>query len=305
MLAYPYRLQCEQFKLARLLTGRLAQHPCSSMRLGHRLQQIAQDASTVTATLTTSEGPVTISADYLIAADGANSTVRKLVGTTFEGFTYPERFLTVSTDYPIEQVLPGIAGVNYVADAEEWYVLLRVPTLWRLLVPTDPAQSDEDLLSDKRKTEVFRGLLGVDDLVTTYHRTVYRVHQRVAERFRHGRVVLAGDAAHLNNPLGGFGMNSGVHDAWNLTSKLRHILQNGGQADALLDRYDRQRRAVAHEFVQAQTIQNKTALGSTRSDGRSDIEHRLEALSQDLAGRRTYLLNQSMYHSLQREAEIQ
>ena len=73
---------------------------------------------------------------------------------------------------------------------------------------------------------------------STEHRTIYRVHQRVAKAYRKGHVLLAGDAAHLNNPLGGLGMNSGIHDIWNLTKKLIRIF-NGDGDDRLLDLYER------------------------------------------------------------------
>ncbi|MEJ0023374.1 MAG: FAD-dependent monooxygenase [Alphaproteobacteria bacterium] len=138
----------------------------------------------------------------------------------------------------------------------------------------------------------------------THHRTVYRVHQRVADSYRHGRVLLAGDAAHLNNPLGGFGLNSGVHDVWNLTEKLIAILTDGADADALLDRYDRQRRTVMREFVQVQTIRNKKML-EAGADGQRTQEQQLAAIVADDKQRRDYLLTQSMYRSREREAEIE
>ncbi len=144
----------------------------------------------------------------------------------------------------------------------------------------------------------------MNDELRTYHRTLYRVHQRVAKNFHHGRVLLAGDAAHLNNPLGGFGMNSGIHDAWNLTGKLREILLEKGNADELLARYDRQRRTVASEFVQAQTIQNKKAMEGGTGEGKSETERRMEALLADPELRRSYMLRQAMITSLEREAEI-
>jgi 3-(3-hydroxy-phenyl)propionate hydroxylase len=182
-------------------------------------------------------------------------------------------------------------------------VLLRVPDFWRVLVPTEIGISDEDLLSDAKKNAVFDGLMGNGASVETNHRTLYRVHQRVAESFHHGRVVLVGDAAHLNNPLGGFGMNSGIHDVWNLTNKLQDILLDGADAQPALALYDRQRRAIAHSFVQTQTIANKKMLES--DDGRSEKEAQLAAIAQDPDKRRAYMLHQSMVASLREEATIQ
>ena len=301
---HPYRLQCEQFKLSRLLTDKLDALPHGTTLFKRRVLGYEQDADGVTVHVETPTAVEHIRADYLIGADGANSTVRKWTGTEFEGFTYPERFLTLSTRYPLEQHFDGLAKVNYVSDHDEWCVLLRVPKFWRVLVPTDIDASEAELLSDAKKDSVFDGLTGDGKSVETYHRTLYRVHQRVAKEFCHGRVLLAGDSAHLNNPLGGFGMNSGIHDIWNLTDKLRDIILDGADRDQQLGLYARQRRAVAKSFVQAQTIENKKALESSNGDGRSEQEKRLATIAQDPDLRRAYLLRQSMYDSLDQEGKI-
>jgi 3-(3-hydroxy-phenyl)propionate hydroxylase len=304
MTPYPFRLQCEQFKLARILTGRLANHKHARMLFQHRLLSFEQDSDGVTVHV---EGPMAIEhfrADYLIGADGASSTVRKWLGVEFDGFTYPERFLTLSTAYPIHEHYQGLANVSYMSDAQEWCVLLRVPKLWRVLVPSQAEESEGELLSDAKKTAVFGGLVPDGSLIDTYHRTIYRVHQRVARNFRRGRVVLMGDAAHLNNPLGGFGMNSGIHDAWNLSAKLGEIMLGGGDSDALLDHYERQRKTVANEFVQAQTIKNKEAMEAASDGGPSAAERQMDKLAADLDMRRDYMMRQAMIRSLEREAEI-
>ncbi len=301
---HPYRLQCEQFKLSRLLVRKLEALQPGSVRFLHRLVGFEQDADGITAQVETPFAIETIRADYVIGADGANSSVRKWTGTEFEGFTYPERFLTLSTAYPIEKHFDRLVSVNYVADVEEWCVLLRVPAFWRILVPTHSDVTDEELLSDAYKDSVLDRLTHNGPAVATSHRTLYRVHQRVAKSFRSGRALLAGDAAHLNNPLGGFGMNSGIHDVWNLTEKLREILKDGGDGDALLDRYDRQRRQIAHSFVQTQTIENKRMMESGNGEQRSEMEIQLESVVKDDARRRAYLLRQSMYQSLAEEAGI-
>lgn len=299
---YPYRLQCEQFKLARLATARLQSASPGSVLFGHRVNWLEQDANGVTIQ---AEGPYdirSIRADYVIAADGANSTIRKMLAIPFIGFTYPERFMTLSTRYPIEDVIQGLALVNYVADPAEWCVILRVPEFWRVLVPASVDESDAELLSDPRAAGVFSGLVG-DPTVRTEHRTLYRIHQRVVESFGRGRVMLAGDAAHLNNPLGGFGMNSGLHDAWNLVHKLEAIMREGASAEVELARYDRQRRTVMHEFIQAQTIHNKKML-EAGTDAQPQYQAEMQAIRNDPERRREYLLKQAMIRSLEREAEI-
>ncbi len=301
-LRRPYRLQCEQFKLARLCVNRLSEHAHGDVRFRHRLLELTQDEHGVVARVETPLAIETIRARYLIAADGANSTVRKWLDVPFTGFTYPEKFLTLSTEYQLERHFENLAHVNYIADREEWCVLLRAPTAWRLLVPASPSVSDEALLSDVQKSRIFGGLMGNGEAVTTQHRTIYSVHQRVADRYDHGRVLLVGDAAHLNNPLGGFGMNSGIHDALNLTGKLGDILLRGADADVLLARFGRQRRAIMQEFVQAQTIRNKKALEDPDQQARFQAE--LTAIHQDVERRREYLRTQAMVRSLEREAQI-
>lgn len=300
---FPYRLQCEQFKLVRVIAEHLKSMPHATVEYARRLVHLEQDADGVIAH---AEGPFKLHeyhADYVVGADGANSMVRKWLGVEFEGFTYPESFLTLSTAFPIEQHLPWVSDVNYVADPPEWSVLLRVPGLWRVLVPQADSDKDRDLLSDQRKDAVFRHLLGPDaPVIETHHRTVYRVHQRVATTFHVKRALLIGDAAHLNNPLGGFGMNSGIHDAWNLADKLVRILNNGEPAEPLLDLFDRQRRQVTLSFVQAQTIANKKALEI--GDGQADREAQLKMLTENAEARRAYLKTQSMISSLEEEASI-
>lgn len=301
-LKHPYRLQCEQYKLARLGASKLEALPNGKVLFNHRLIHFEQDGDGVTCHAETPFGIETIRADYLIAAEGANSVTRKWLGVSFDGFTYPEKFLTLSTDYPMEKHFKDLAYVNYMADDAEWCVLLRTPTVWRVLVPASESDPDEVLKADPKKNAVFTGLMGDGEKIVTEHRTIYRVHQRVADKYDHGRVLLIGDAAHLNNPLGGFGMNSGVHDAWNLTDKLSSVLLDGADAEALLAHYDRQRRTVMHEFVQHQTIKNKKAMESPTTQAEHQAE--MERTLRDDDKRRQYLLSQAMVKSREREAEI-
>jgi 3-(3-hydroxy-phenyl)propionate hydroxylase len=302
---FPYRLQCEQFKITRLLTKLIEAHPHGAVCFSRRLLGFEQGADGVTLKVETPFEIETYKADYVIAADGASSLARKLLEIPFDGFTYPEKFLTLSTGWPVEEAISGLALVNYVADPDEWCVLLRVPEFWRVLVPAAEDETDAALLSDAKKNDVFRRLVGdAAEALQTDHRTIYRVHQRVARTYRGGRVLLAGDAAHLNNPLGGFGMNSGVHDVWNLTEKLIAIYAEGGDTDRLLDLYDRQRRAVMHEFVQAQTIRNKKMLETSSADAQMANQREMEAILKDDARRRDYLMTQAMLKSMERAAAI-
>jgi 3-(3-hydroxy-phenyl)propionate hydroxylase len=299
---FPYRLQCEQYHLARMLADGLSAHDNATVLFNHRLINVTEDESGLDVYLEQPMGIEKLRADYVIGADGANSLVRKWLGIEFDGFTYPERFLTLSTAYPIEEGMPGLAHVNYVSDPKEWLVLLRVPTLWRVLVPAHE-ESAQELLSDAKKNAVFDGIVGDGSKVETEHRTIYRVHQRVAKTFRKGRVLLVGDAAHLNNPLGGFGMNSGIHDAFNACEKLVRVLR-GESDDSVLDVYDRQRRTVTFDFTQRQTIENMELMRAGQEETHRKRRAAMEALASNPEKRRSYLLRQSMFESLEQAAVI-
>jgi 3-(3-hydroxy-phenyl)propionate hydroxylase len=130
------------------------------------------------------------------------------------------------------------------------------------------------------------------------------VHQRVADTFRKGRVLLAGDAAHINNPIGALGLNSGLQDAANLTEKLGKVMR-GEAPDALLDRYDRQRRTIANDIVQAMSIRNKERLQERDPEVRKRSREEMRRIGQDPARAYEYLINTSMIASVRKAATIE
>jgi 3-(3-hydroxy-phenyl)propionate hydroxylase len=300
---YPFRIQCEQYHLSRALAEGLARYSNAQVRFNHRLLSFEQDEHGVSVFVETPTAIQNIRCDYLIAADGANSVVRKWLGIGFDGFTYPERFLCLSTDEDLASHLDNLAYVNYVSDPEEWLVLLKVPSVWRVLLPTDGAASDDELRSDDRKNAIFDRLIGDGSNVKTFHRTLYRVHQRVAKSFLDNRVILIGDAAHLNNPLGGFGMNSGLHDAFNLFEKLLPAIRSG-KPNGSLALFDRQRRQVTHAFTQAQTIENMEFIRGGTGEAHEKRRQAMLAIKQDDTRRRGYLLKQAMFESLDKARAI-
>lgn len=302
--AFPFRIQCEQYHLSRMLAENVRNQPGADVRFDHRVIGFDQDQDGVDVYAESPNAIVKVRAQYLIGADGSNSIIRKWLDTDFDGFTYPEKFLCYTTKEPLEQKLPKLCYVNYVSDPDEWMVLLKVPSLWRVLVPAKEEQKDSELLADQKKNKVFEGLLGNGEAVKTEHRTIYRVHQRVAKRFMHERVAIIGDAAHLNNPIGGFGMNSGIHDAFNLCEKFVRIFKNGRDASTLLDVFERQRRKTTHDFIQAQTIRNMEYL--SKGEGLEHERRKEEMLRnrEDPIERRKFLLRQSMIQSLEQEKEL-
>jgi 3-(3-hydroxy-phenyl)propionate hydroxylase len=299
---HPYRVQCEQWKLMRFLEEKLRNEGVE-LRFGHEVTAVRQDDDSVTVTANTASGPVEIKGRYVMAADGARSAVRRSLGVEFEGFTYAELFLIASTDFPFENTLTDIAYVNYIADPLEWLVLLRVPGLWRVLVPA-PESSDRDkLLSDDNLQAMLQRVVPRPEPYQIAHRSIYHVHQRVAKSFRHSRVLLAGDAAHVNNPLGGMGMNGGIQDAFNLADKLKAIW--AGADDRLLDRYDRQRRTVAVEAVQQQTHRNQQIISERDPETRKKSLDAMRKVAADKTSAREYMLRSSMIASMRRAAEIE
>jgi 3-(3-hydroxy-phenyl)propionate hydroxylase len=300
---HPYRVQCEQWKLMRLLEEELRKVPGADIRFGYEAIEVEQDDNSATVLANTDTGKHAVAGRYVIAADGAHSTVRQSLAIEFEGFTYPELFLIASTDFPFEKTLTGIAYVNYIADPFEWLVLLRVPGLWRVLVPAPENADRAFLLSDESLQGVLQRVVQRAEPYAIAHRSLYHVHQRVAKDFRGGRVFLAGDAAHINNPLGGMGMNGGIQDAFNLVEKLAQVW--AGADGRLLDRYTRQRRTVAIEAVQQQTHRNQQIISERDPAIRKRSLDEMRRIAADKSSAREYMLRSSMIASMRHAAAIQ
>jgi 3-(3-hydroxy-phenyl)propionate hydroxylase len=300
---HPFRLQCEQWKLALLLVEELGKLPHARIVTGATVDAVAQTDDGVSVQVRTAEGLQAFQGDYLIGADGAWSSVRQSLGIEFEGFTYPERFLVVSTAFEFADHFAQLSYVNYVSDPQEWCVLLRVPTLWRVLFPTHPDESDESVMTDASIEQRLQSLMPRAQAYQTVHRTLYKVHQRVARKFRVGRVALVGDAAHINNPLGGMGMNGGVQDAFNLAGKLVDMLLHKASPE-LLERYERQRRAVAIEYINANTARNKKMIEERDPVARKKTHDELRAIAENPKASLEYLRKTSMIDALERAASI-
>jgi 3-(3-hydroxy-phenyl)propionate hydroxylase len=294
---YPFRLMLEQHKICYILLDKLKAFPGSEVLMQHRVADVVQDGDGVTATVETPGGPKTFRAGWMIGCDGGRSQVRKSMNVDFAGFTYEERFLILSTKYDFEPF--GYALTNYLADPDQWCALFKVPGqdergTWRVVFPVLHPQDPVEAIFDERNVQaLIQSFHHKDGDYDVIHRNLYAVHQRVASCYRDGRLLLAGDAAHINNPLGGMGMNFGFHDAFNLTDKLASIIQDGANAD-LLDRYDRQRRTVAQEYLQRQTIENKRNIEQKDPVAREKFHDELRAIVADRAKLRAYLLRASM-----------
>jgi 3-(3-hydroxy-phenyl)propionate hydroxylase len=304
--SYPYVNQCEQFKTAGLILERLRAMPNVEVLFAHEVNDVAQTDTDVTVTVRGPDGVARHTGAWLIGADGGRSTVRKASGIAFDGFTWPERFIVLTTpfDFGTER---GYCPRSYFADPDEWCNCFKVaadgpPGLWRTVFPTDPTLTDDALMNDAAVQARLQKFFPSSQPYEIVHRNLYVTHQRVAARFRAGRVLLAGDAAHVNNPIGGMGLNGGFQDAANLAEKLADVCE--GASDAMLDLYDLQRRTVAVEFVQEQTIANKRRLEARDTETRAKNFAELRAIADDPARSRKFLLGTSMIQSQRRAAAM-
>jgi 3-(3-hydroxy-phenyl)propionate hydroxylase len=303
--AYPYRLQCEQHKLVQMLERRVAASPLAEIVHGAEVTTLTQDATGVNVSTTGGSGP-SYRGRFLIGADGGRSIVRKSLGIGFEGFTWPERFLVITTPFDFEPL--GFAYSSYTMDPNEWTATFKVPGedsrgRWRCVFPTDPDAAESQLLDFEHAQGKLQSFIPRHEPYEVVHTNLYAVHQRVATRYYQGRACLVGDAAHVNNPLGGMGLNFGVHDAHNLARRLARIWHEDSRIDEEFAHYDRQRRTVAESFLQTQTIANKQTLEERDPQQRSARQAEMRRVAADPTLARNYLLRTSMIEGL-RAAEL-
>ena len=304
---FPYVVQCEQFKLAEITLGMLRDHPECEVLFEHEVTGAVQDDDGVTVTVNTPDGQKDFKGRYLVGADGGRSVVRKSFGIDFEGFTYPERFVVLTTPFDFKEHR-DYSFRTYIADPDEWCNCFKVaadgpPGLWRTVFPARETESEDQILGDEGVQARLQRFFPKDTPYEVVHRNLYVTHQRVASTFRTGRVMLAGDSAHINNPIGGMGLNGGIQDAVNLGEKLARVF-HGTAPDRDLDLYDRQRRLVTIEFVQQQTIQNKKRLEENDPDVRRRNLDELRAIARDPERARDFVLRSSMIALMRRADEI-
>ena len=298
---YPFRLQVHQHALAVLLYEQLQKLPNAEVNFRHRVTGATLAEDHVSVDVETSEGLQQLRGAYLVGADGATSAVRHALGIGFEGMTYPIGYLVLFTTAEFADYLPGICDINYVSDPTDWFMLLRTPDVWRILFPTRPNETDEDAVLDEVIEARLQGIVQMERPYPVTSRTLFRVHQRVATTYRTGRVLLAGDAAHVNNPIGGMGLNGGIHDAVSLSGKLARVWHGEG-GDELLDAYSSQRRQTAVEYVQVYTKQNAAEIAEADPEVRKQRQDEMRRIAADRELLHKYLLRTSMIESIRSEA---
>jgi 3-(3-hydroxy-phenyl)propionate hydroxylase len=298
---YPYVVQCEQHKLANMTLQRLKAFSNVTVAFSSRIQGFVQFDDRVEVDVDGPDGVRRLAASYLVGCDGGRSTVRKSLGVEFDGYTHPERFLVLTTPFPFDTLFSQCSR-NYFSDPEEWCALFKVTGddgkgLWRLLFPTRLNETEEQAFDESAVQGRLQKFFPKTSDYPVVHRNLYNVHQRVAASFGKDRVFLAGDAAHVNNPLGGLGLNFGIHDAVELSGLLGRVLRQEASPDTL-ELYERNRRPLNIEFVQQQTIANKKRLEEKDPEARARNNASLRAMAADPAAHRAYLLRASLLDSV-------
>ncbi|MBC7622180.1 MAG: FAD-dependent monooxygenase [Aeromicrobium sp.] len=304
---HPYRLQCEQWKLSRAVLSRITHHKNVELHFSSVVVSAEQDASGVT--LVVEQGGErggeqrTVTGRYAVGCDGARSVIRHAMGVEFSGETYPETTILATTRFPFDEHLPGLSNVSYCWKAAGGnFSLLRLPGVWRTSIYPAEDRSIEESLSPAAIAQSLAEIVPAAGNTEVLEVRPYRVHQRIATQYRQGRLLLAGDAAHLNSPAGGMGMNGGVHDAFNLADKLARVWR--GETESLLDLYERQRRPIAQQQIIAQADTNRVRMRERDPAKRQEILDGFKAVIAEPEKLRVHLLKTSMITGLKQAAAI-
>ena len=301
---YPFRLQAEQRLLCELATDLIADIDNIDLRMGHELTGFDQSDEGATLQVKGPNGAdYDLEAPFLIAADGGRSTVRTSLDLKFEGLTYPETTILATTTFPFHEHIEGLSNVNYIWFEGGTFSLLRLPGLWRCSLYAGKDQSIDDALRPENIEARLQTIVPKDTPYEVGEIRPYRIHQRILEDYRVGRILFAGDAAHLNSPSGGMGMNGGIHDAVNLAEKLM-MMDRGEAEDDILDLYDRQRRIICKDFVQSQSIANKKAIEAQDPEAHKKQQEKYMEAATDPKLALPFLRRTSMIDSVRDSYEI-
>jgi 3-(3-hydroxy-phenyl)propionate hydroxylase len=273
------------------------------MLFEHELTGVTLHDDRVEATVASRDDTKQLSGRYLIGCDGGRSTVRKALDIAFDGYTHPEHFLVSGTTFDFKSAIADICSVNYTADPVEWYLLLEIPDMWRIIMPVPVTVEATDAVTDIYIQGALQNLLPRDEPYDIVVRAIYRVSQRVAATYRKGGAFIAGDAAHINNPLGGMGLNGGIHDALSLTSRLIAVW-HGRASETELDGYEPQRRPEAINAINAITERNKKLMEERDPEIRRRNLDEWRRIAADRDRAYQYLLNTSMIASLRRSGML-
>jgi 2-polyprenyl-6-methoxyphenol hydroxylase-like FAD-dependent oxidoreductase len=298
---HPYRLQCEQSKFCRFALDTIHKLDSVTTIFNAPVTGFEQSSDLVRVTAKVDGKDEIFTANYLIGADGARSVVRHVLGIEMSGDIYPETTILATTRYPFHEKLDGLSNVSYCWKPNGTFSLLRLPGVWRVSLYARDSQTTEEALEDAAQQDLLHDIVPEAGRIEVLETRPYRIHRRLALSYRLGKVFLAGDAAHLNSPSGGMGMNGGIHDAFNLCEKLIAVIQDGAD-EISLDRYERQRRPIAEEEIIAQAHRNRTRMQERDPESRRAMLQDLQRTIDNPAKLKEYLLKSSMIEGLRRAA---
>lgn len=301
---HPYRLQVEQWKLSKILEKIVLSMPTVQLRFSSRVVSVEQSEDYLDVGFDDQGKQQVLRASYVIGCDGARSVVRNCAGLSFEGLTYPETTLLATTTFPFEQHLDGLSNVTYCWKEGGQFSLLKVPGRWRVSIYPREDISVEEQIAPEALEKSFQEIVARAEPYEIGEQRPYRVHMRIVPGYRRHRILLAGDAAHLNAPSGGMGLNGGLHDAFELAPALIGVLRQGA-SDNRLDLYDRRRRPVARDEVIAQADRNRARMRERDPERRRELMAELQATAADKEKLRAFLLRSSMIDGLRKAARIQ
>jgi 2-polyprenyl-6-methoxyphenol hydroxylase-like FAD-dependent oxidoreductase len=302
LTAHPYRLQCEQFYFSDIALEYLLGNPLFEIRFGHDVLRVEDQGGEVRVGVIKSREEYELAAPWMIAADGGKSTVRKQMGLDFEGSVLPSTSITLVLNHPFQNEIPGLLGVNYVWTKTSYYSLIQIRDKWRFTYSPDPSLPLLEALSEPVVQAHIQSVFPSLKPYELLHIDHYTLQQRCLESFRNGHVLFAGDAAHLNSPTGGMGMNAGMHDAHCLVEHLLPVLE--GVDDGLLNRYSRRRQTIALEEIQRLSARNFHWHREINPKNRMEIWRELQEIANDYKKTREFLMESSLIRSRWREQEI-
>ena len=270
LVKYPFRLQFEQYKVLKLLRDTAEANENIEIQYQTQVESVTQNSSQVTIEITHDDETKSLQTPWLVAADGAHSSVRKSLGIQLDGFTYPFPTTVVATPFKFENYISDLAPVTYWSGPTGRLSMIKTPDIWRIAMTT-PLEG-VDISSDDRGTitnpsDDFNSAISLllnwipgitlPDLELKQYE-VYRSHQRIAQEFSMGRVALAGDAAHLTTTNGGMGLNSGVQDAAHLIKALVRAIKD--ESIEPINEYAHDRKEFCKRFLQPTTTANHSTV---------------------------------------------
>ena len=303
--AHPYRLQCEQWRLSEFLLAHIRDKlPHVQVLFGHALEGFTQDHEQVQVDYRGPDGELCrVRTPFLVGADGGRSHVRKALDLAFDGHTFPETTILATTRFPFHEHMKDLAFINYCWSETGTFSLLRLKDLWRISLYPDEGEEMDVAVGMASVQNKLQRIVPLPTAYDVMEIRPYRIHQRVVKQYVVGRVVLVGDAAHLNSPSGGMGMNGGIHDAFNLSEKIEQISTGQAGLEAL-SLYERQRRPIAIEHVLAQSGQNRARMQERDMSKRRSALQALQEKANDPVLHKAHLLNTSMITGLRESALV-